>query len=276
MLSIIVYQLGLSKLISVIAVRYVVPSSLIDDQLFYRPFRLRTRFSVFVSFWKGTQKFFCFLRKIFHNSTSDSWCQARWGRARVDGERFCAIWCISVNPHKPTRITHIRQRVLDADEKNVYGERKCSARSLEHIASFESSPHLYALTCYMRLRSGNLFPSFSVSIVVAASLFHPRSKTKSKSMLSRRKEEKKIKVRAEKNLNGKKCFFIIFSGVASRAWWEKSRLEFFFIHFITISSQLWFSNCQLLSVAHGEQSHFQWVVSVLAKFGVCGLLLIRI
>lgn len=105
-------------------------------------------------------------------------------------------------------------------------ERESAALVLSNISRVPN--HLYALTCYMRLHSGNLFPSFSVSIVVVvSSLFHPRSKTKSKSMLSRRKEEKKIKVRAEKNLNGKKCFFIIFSGVASRAWWEKSRLEFF-------------------------------------------------
>lgn len=41
----------------------------------------------------------------------------------------------------------------------------------------------------------------------------------------------KIKVEAEKNSKTQSFFFIIFSGVASRAWWEKSRLEFFPFHY---------------------------------------------
>lgn len=153
MLSIIVYQLGLSKLISVIAVRYVVPSSLIDDQLFYRPFCLRTRFSIFVSFRKGTQKYSCFLQKIFHNSTSDSLMSSALSERK---RRLREILCNFMLPLIP-----ISQLALHTFGKEFSTPRKmCTEREKvqrSRIASSESSPHLYALTCYMRLHSGNFF-----------------------------------------------------------------------------------------------------------------------
>lgn len=141
---------------------------------------------------------------------------------------------------------------------------------------FQSSPHLYALTCYMRLHSGNLFPSFSVSIVVAVVLSFTRARKRNPNPCSVEGKKKKIKVRAEKNLNGKKCFFIIFSGVASRAWWEKSRLEFF--SFISLQYRHSFGSaivsCFQSLMVNSRISKVS--CECLAKFGVCGLLLIRI
>lgn len=103
--------------------------------------------------------------------------------------------------------------------------------------AFLFNPPIYALTCYMIPLKAILFVSLSLEI---------RAQLKGK-----------IKVEAEKN-SKTQSFFSLFFLEWPRARDEKSRGWNFF-HFITStekkSSQLWFSNCQLLRAVRREQSH---------------------
>lgn len=156
-------------------------------------------------------------------------------------ERICATYCL--NPYKAPALT----RVTEQSETSRERER--------------------AKVQFSRIAVQNLFSNFTPSrailidstkafffCLLSVSLLSSSLSLTRKQIQIHAQLKGKIKVRAEKNLN--KIFFSLFFLEWPRARDEKSRGWNFF-HFITISSsQLWFSNCQLPSVVHREQSHF--------------------